>query len=197
MLTLQTSFTYLGTEPAPVDRATVAVGFPRYEAVDDTQTQSVTLSVPGRDEIDFQQKLSSKNYLVSIPIEKIFGENYGEVLIKYLSFLTRAAGGPKISLDDLTIPFSVRYGAGDNATTATFDALYFITQANLNSRAVIAPSFSAMAFTPGSAVVVAPGVLGDATTTTPRPATGSSVSTPAVIVPGALGDASDTPPRYR
>jgi hypothetical protein len=122
MLTLQTNFTYDDTEPAPIDRATVVVGFPQYEAVDDTATKSVSLVVTGHDQVSFQQRLTSKNYRLAIPTSRLFGTDYGEALIKYLTSLTTQAGGLKISLDDVTIPFDVRFSASDADNPVTFNA---------------------------------------------------------------------------
>jgi len=129
MLTLQTSFTYEDTEPAPVDQVTVVIAHPLYEVVDDTASHSVALAVTGSDEVTFVQNLAKTSYYVSIKTQAIFGPNYGQDVLKYLGFLTQ--DGPRVSIGEVTIPFTVRFGAGDNAKPKALDCLYFFAGATL------------------------------------------------------------------
>jgi hypothetical protein len=140
MLTLQTGFTYDDSEPAPVDHADIVIGYPVYEAIDDTDNGTVAMSATGQGEILFSQVLTKKTYQVNVSTDLLFGPDYGATIIKYIQSLMKAS--PKFSLSDLTIPFSVRYSTNTTAAPNPLDALYFFQGATLPSpsRSVVTPS---------------------------------------------------------
>src|SRR5215470_7702253 len=126
MLTLQDTFTYDDTQPAPVNQANIVIGFPQYEAVDATDGKLVTLTITGQGSVSFKQIISTQHYHVSIPTSGLWGQDYGTALIRYFQSLVQNNGKP--ALQDVTTSFSVSYGGNTPATS--LDALYFIQGAH-------------------------------------------------------------------
>ncbi|KAK6501434.1 hypothetical protein TWF481_009272 [Arthrobotrys musiformis] len=132
VLTLQASFTYDDPGPPPVDTVDIVIGFPRYEVVDNTQAGTVSLAITGQAQVSFQQRLSNKQYHVSIPTSEIWGPDYGTTLVKYISGLVKVDS--KFSLQDFTLPFAVRYGSSNSSEPSLFDATYFFSSAKYTKK---------------------------------------------------------------
>ncbi|KAH0543416.1 hypothetical protein FGG08_002274 [Glutinoglossum americanum] len=148
MITLQTTFTYDDTKPSPTSHATILATFPQYEALDDTATQTVTLTATGQSAVSFDQILASGNYHVTIPSSELFGPEYGSVVIGYFKSLTKNSAKPRLA--DVTIPFGVSFGGGDGAGTAALEALYFVKGAK----------YAAPLPPPRPASITAPAIVG-------------------------------------